>query len=349
MTAPPCKHEALDQAGFALVELALAALLAMLLVVWGAQAIVNRLDDAHAQSSAVWMAAVHEAAMAYVERHGPAIQRATAPGALAAQGYADWRKPTMAELAAAGMLSPGMPNATSLAGAAKVEVWQRGPCPGDACMVEALVYGDRPLRRAHGQAPDFAMMAQWLLAAEGKGAAVYPDDPQYIRGAAVRFSNALHDGMVLPAGTVGMAITAEHLAKWSYLRVRDPRDPDFQASLSVLGDIRGARDGRVAGQFVIDTEHVEGTWCDPDRAIAHDVVGGLLVCRYGQWRSGSRGGGGGYGYNASHGCRLRDGTPTLNPVTGDCSCPWYATAVPIFDSGPLPVAEGRQFAYLCVG
>ena len=334
-----------------MVELAVAAMLAMLLVVWGAQALMNRLTESQARSAAVWMSVVHKAVMAYIERHGPEIQAAVGPGDLAAHGYSDWRFPTLAELTQAGMLSPATPSGTRLTGAARIAVWRNGPCPGDACMVEALVYGEKPLHGRDGGIPDEAMVAEWLLAAEGKGAAVHANDPLHIRGASFRYGSVLPYGDALPAGTVGMGVTAEHLAKWSYLRVGDRRDPDFQGPLSVQGDLYAGEAARIRREVVVETEQFDGSTCTPEQemAIVHDVKGGLLVCRGGIWRSSSRGGGGGYGYNTLYGCRLRDGTPTHNPLTGSCSCPLYATAVPIFDSGPQEFPGGVQYAYLCVG
>lgn len=347
MPAAPRKGE--GQRGHALLELALAMLIASLLAAWGVQALVNRMDDARAQSAAVWMDAVHKALIAYVRRHGPGMQAATDPGALAGHGFADWRSPTLPELVQAGLLSPGIPAAIPLTGAARVHVWRRGACPGDACAVEALVHGERPLRKASSGLPDEAMMAQWLLAAQGSGAAVHPGDPGRIRGSAFAFSSALPDGTVLPAGTVGMAVTAEHLALWSYLRVRDPRNPDFQGGLSVAGDVSGGGDVALAGELVIGAHREDSQACDTEDAVAHEARGGLLVCRHGRWRSASRTGGGGYGFNTIHGCETADGVSSANPVTDDCSCPWYAVPVRILDSGPRPYPEGRQYAYLCVG
>lgn len=338
------------QRGYALLELALALLMASLLAAWGVQALAHRFNDAQAQSAAAWMDAVHKAVLAYVRQHGPAMQVAAGSDALSGQGYQDWRAPTLDELALAGLLSPGLPQATRLTGAAHVSVWRRGVCPGDGCIVEALVHGDRPLRDKAGSRPDEAMMAQWLLAAHGKGAAVHPGDPTRIRGAAFAFSSTLPDGTVLPAGTVGMAVTADQQALWSFLRVRDPRNPDFQGALSVAGDMRGASDLTLGGQVVIGAYGVDGTDCATEGAVAHDPAGGLLVCRHGYWRSSSRAGGGGYGYNETYQCRTSDGFSTANPVTGDCSCPWYTSVVPILDTGPRSSEEGgRQYAYLCLG
>lgn len=324
-------------------------LIASLLAAWGVQALVNRLDDAEAQSAAVWMEAMHKALIAYVRQHGPVIQSATQPGALSAHGYADWRNPTVQEFVDAGLLSPGIPDATRLTGAATIKVWHRGECPGDGCAVEGLVYGDRPLLKEEGGPSDAASMAQWLLAAQGNGAAVHADDPDRLRGAAFALSNVLPDGTALPVGTVAMAVTAEQLALWSYLRVRDPRNPDFQGDLSVAGDVAGAGNASVAGQLVIGAQHRDGDECEPSNAVAHELDGGLIVCRGGRWRAATRGGGGGFAYNTLYGCATADGTPTVNPLTGGCSCPWYAIALRLLDTGPRPYPLGQQYAYLCVG
>lgn len=337
------------QEGYLLLELVLVMLIAGLLAAWGAQALVNRLNDAQAQSAAVWMEAVHKAVEVYVRRHGPDIQAAVDVNLLSIPGFADWRAPTLSELAQAGLLSQGFPETTRLTGAARVAVWRRGPCPGDDCAVEALVHGERPLHDESRGLPDEAMIAQWLLAAQGRGAAVHPSDPGRMRGAAFSFSSTLPGGRVLPAGSVGMAVTAEHLALWSYLRVRDERDPDLQGPLSVQGEVNSQSDIALAGQLVLGAQGADGEGCGPDGAVAHDVAGGLLVCRHGRWRSASRTGGGGYGFNSVHGCQTADGAPTANPLTGTCSCPWYATQVRILDSGPRPYPEGRQYAYLCIG
>ncbi len=335
------------QHGYALLELTLAMLIASLLAAWGVQSLVNRLDDAEAQSAAVWMEALHKALIAYVRQHGPAMQEATGPDALVAQGFTDWRSPTVQEFINAGLLTSGIPEATRLTGAARLSVWQRGSCPGDDCVIEALVRGERPLVQRGGDVPDEARIAQWLLAAQGNGAAVHAADPGLMRGAAYAFSNVLPDGTELAVGTVGMAVTAEQLPLWSYLRVGDRRNPDFRGGLSVAGDVVGGRNGEFSGQLVIGADGMDGEDCDTENAVVHDPEGGLLVCRHGRWRVASRGGGGGYAYHADYGCAGPDGVPTVNPLTGDCSCPWYATSVRILDTGPE--SEGRQYAYLCVG
>lgn len=355
-----CMSRARHQRGFALVELMLVLLIASLLAAWGAQAWVNQMNDAEARSAAVWMEAVHKAMLAYVQRHGSEIQEAIHSNALLAHGYEDWRAPTMAELADAGLLSSGMPLAIRKLGSARIHVWRRGECPGDNCVVEALIHSERPLLNTRSGQVDEAMVAQWLLAAQGEGAAVHPGAPERIRGARFSFDSTLRDGTMLPAGTVGMAVTAEHLALWSYLRVRDRRDPDFQGDLSVAKTVRGAADASFEGRLVLGASAQVDAECKPNQAIAHDSVnGGLLVCHQGRWRSAGNFGGG-YGYTTPYGCRTADGRSTANLITQNCTCPEYTKPALVYDSGPIQVDTGdgsgpgptkteQRRIYLCIG
>ena len=230
------------QQGSMLIELAVALVIATLLAAWGAHTLVNRYRDAQAQAAAVWMESLHKAVVAYVRRHGPDIQTAVDVQALVLPGFADWQAPSLGELAEAGLLSSAIPHSTPLTGSAQIAVWRSGDCPGNVCAVEALINAERALLDADGSETDQAMVAQWLLAAQGKGAAVQPARPDRIQGGALDLDNRLPGGRVLPVGTVGMAVTAEHLALWSYLRVRDPRNPEFQGQMSVEGNIAGGAD-----------------------------------------------------------------------------------------------------------
>ncbi len=337
------------QAGYVLLELVLVMLIAGLLASWGIHAWVNRYNDAQAHAAAVWMSAVHKGVLAYVQRYSAEIQQATTPDALHTEGFADWRAPRLDELEQAGLLSSATPRESGLIGAAGLRVWRSGDCPGEHCRVEALVFGRRALADAGSGQPDEAMVAQWLLAAQGQGGAVHPGDPGRIRGASFAFSSALPDGTILLPGTVGMAVTADHSALWHFLRLRDVRNPDFQGAMSVAGDVQAGGDIETSGELVVGAQRIHSEPCITENAVAHDVAGGLLVCRSGRWRPASRMGGGGYSINSIHGCRSADGVPTANPITTLCSCPSYAAPVLIMDTGNRPFPEGRQQAYLCVG
>src|SRR3546814_6016603 len=53
----------------------------------------------------------------------------------------------------------------------------------------------------------------------------------------------------LPVGTIAMAVTAEQLEGSRFLRVRDDRDPAFQGSASVQGNI-GTQKSLMAGEYL---------------------------------------------------------------------------------------------------
>lgn len=334
------------QQGFALVELAIALLIATLLAIWGSSQLVDRINDAAAQSAATWMSSVRMAAHAYLERNRSALQLAEAPGALAHLGYADWSRPGLPEFKAAGLLSAGFPEHGIRGLSAVVQVLRSGSCPGTACRLEALVHGQPPLPAVLSSSSGEQVVAQWLLAAQGQGGAVTASRPDRVGGAAFEFPNpAAPHLQALPPGTVAMAVTVEQLASADYLRVRDARDPLFQGDVTVGQDLRAQADVDVQGRLLIGAEAVDRGPCQAANQIARGQYGGLLVCRDQIWQSAGGRGGGGYSTNTKTGCA----PGTYNLVTGDCSCPAGYGAVRIAESGSIMAAEGLTRGYICIG
>src|SRR5690606_6852984 len=120
------------------------ALLMTLLAVWGANTLVNAMNDARAQDGAVWMLSLRKAAQDYLERYAELLAGAEDPQALASHGYADWTVPSLAELKADTLLSPGFPERAAIGGAT-LRVVRDGACPGRDCRVQALVHSNGPL------------------------------------------------------------------------------------------------------------------------------------------------------------------------------------------------------------
>jgi len=331
--------------GFALLELVAAMLVATLLAVWGASLLMNRLTDASAAATAQWMMSTRHAVQAYLERHHAALRNAAAPSDLAHLGFGDWRNPTLAELKAAGLLSAQFPER----GPQNLEVALRtvrsGGCPGEACVVEALVHAREPLQMSGGHV-DEPRIAQWLLSAQGLGGSVHRQSPQHVGGAAFRFGNPPSaDVPTLPVGTIAMAVTAEQLSA-AYLRVGDDRDPRFQGvTMTVAGDILAGASLAVERQFFLGDQAQERAACGREGLVARNPEGGLLVCQTGMWLPGGGRGGGGYSENTLTGCA----TATRNPVTGTCSCPTGYRVVRISQSGSVAAPEGLTRGYLCVG
>ncbi|HWL27300.1 MAG TPA: hypothetical protein VNQ97_00190 [Burkholderiaceae bacterium] len=332
--------------GFALLELTVAMLLATLLAVWAASMIANRIADASAQANAAWMLSVKGSVRAYLARYGPVLALADHAGALS--GYADWSAPTLAELKSDGLLSPGFPPRIMPGGSAAIRLLRQGNCPGPDCLVDVLIHSELPFVHNGTSRPDEQSVAQWMLAVQGWGGWVSAAQPGVLRGPSYQFPNPPAGGPVLAPGTVALAVLAGQDGGFEYLRVRDTRDPDFQGSATIKGDVRTGADLRVGKYLYVDAIETFATPCSHPGAVARERDGGLLICRDERWSTASRTGGGGFSTNLSRGCRNSAGYPTVNPVTDDCTCPGMAAMVQISDSGSNPSPEGRTMGYLCV-
>jgi type II secretory pathway pseudopilin PulG len=334
------------QQGFFMLELIMAAIIATLLAVWGAHSLVNRINDASAQSAAAWMLVVKKAASSYIERYAVELTQSddALPSGLA--GYSDWSAPLLTELKADNLLSSSFPESIKLGKGASIKLMRQGSCPGTACRVSALVYSNAPFITHPDERVDEQMVAQWTMAAQGWGGSVSTLRPDRISGAAFDLPNPPAEGPPFAAGTVALAITAEQLGTMDFLRVRDTRNPDFQGAVTVKGDIDSQTDLRAARYVHVGAAEGLLQACAQDGAVALNAEGGLLVCRNNVWRSSSRTGGGGYSTILENGCQSDTAQVTVNPVTGTCSCPKGSTAVLIADSGDRPT--GRLMGFLCV-
>lgn len=337
------------QGGFFLFELIAAVLIATLLALWGADALVNRVNDSAAQASATWMLSVRKTVQAYIERYADTLRNTADPQALIHKGYVDWSAPSLAELKADDLLSPGFPEHGAGGLRVAVRVLRSGACPDAACRLEALIHSTQAVTRRQTHYVDESMIAQWLMATQGWGGAVTRSRPDQVAGAAFVLPNPPAAGIsVLPVGTIAMAITPEQLALADYLRVGDTRDPDFQGKATVKGDIT-AQGSVLARNYVhIGAQEQALTACGITGAVARELYGGLLVCRGNKWRAAGPGGGGGFSINSLYGCSTSFGLSTANPATGLCTCPVDHDRVMISDSGPHDAPEGRTRGYLCV-
>lgn len=332
------------QRGLIMLELAVAGLLAGLLALWAGQAMVNRMRDAQAQAVATWMGVLHQGAQDYVGRHSLLMRDGAPANALQAEGYDDWRTPGIAALRANGHLPAGFPDAVRPVDSAVVRILREGDCPSSPCRLLPVVHSSRPFQTAHG-AVDTAMLAEWLLATRGQGAAVQPADPAHVQGAATRYPNPLPaGGPLLPAGTVVLGLAGDAA---DFLRVGDTRDPQFQADASVAGDVHAGGSLSAADYLVLGEQHTSWTFCTDEGAVTRDVRGGLLSCHQGNWIPAVRSLGA-YSFNSIHGCFTPDGRSSANPVTGRCNCPVGSAAVPLAEGGSDTSPRGLTNSFLCV-
>lgn len=338
-----------NQRGFALLELVVVALIGTLLAVWGSGALVNKYNDAKAQAAAVWMISVRSAVQTYIQRYQDDMSQAGESDALASKGYTNWRQPTLAQLKADGLLSPGFPEQAAGALSVAIRVLPDARCPGDNCVFQALIHStDAVLRTDSGQV-DRQMIAQWLLAARGMGGTVNQLEPDWVKGTSFGFRNPPETTMpVLPVGTIAMAVTAAQQSGANFLRVGDQRNPDFQGDATVQGTIR-AQQSLEAGEYLfLGASHNVMTPCNTEDAVARAGHRGLLMCQQGMWRPAGAAGGG-FSTNSMYGCSASNGSSTANPVVGRCGCPLGYGAVLVADSGNDSSPNGRTKGYMCVG
>lgn len=334
------------QRGSALLELTVAAMLALLLVVWASHSLQQRLSEAAVQGHAAWMMTLRGALHGWLSRYELQVAQAASASALAGQGYADWTQPALAELKADGLLDPGFTE-TGLPGGVAVRVHRHGACPSADCRADILVHSLAPYVTPEGS-PDDARTAQWLLATEGWGAIVGSLSGDRLRGPSVNYSNPPWAGPALAPGTVALVLTSDQLATRDFLRLNDSRDPDFQGDATIAGTIEAGEDLNVHGYFRLQRQESAGLACAVDGAMARQAGGRPLVCLDGRWQVVGKAELGGYSTNQMWGCANNSGVPTANPATGDCSCPLGSATVQVSDSGPQDFPSGRTLGYLCV-
>lgn len=304
------------QRGFALLELTVALLIATLLAVFAADRLAQRGRDAMAESYAVWIATLRHGVFRYLEDHAATLREQGANAQLT--GFSNPLNPTAAQLRAAGFLAMGFPLHGPGGVGAGVQVIRGPECPSEGCRLEALIFSDQPMGKSASRAYHPSMLAHWLLIGMGRGGAVMEGRPQKVEGATFAFANPPVNGMAaLPVGTVALAITSEQLGALEYLRVKDRRNPQFQGSATIAGDLATHSALYVEQHLHIGTAAVSQTLCSNDGAVVQEQNGGLLVCRAGRWGSAGGRGGGGYSLNSLSGCTATG----INPVTGGCSCP----------------------------
>ncbi len=334
------------QRGFLLVEFALGALLATLLTVWASQALVQRINRTAVVSAARWMQSIEQATRHYLQRHGQAIRLAQARSELAGKGYADWAAPTLAELKSGGLLQPGFPERALQVQGVMIQVLRDGTCPGPECQIDAIIASQKPLSDQDGSV-DEQKLAQWMMATGGQGGMVHPDRSGRLEGPAFSFDNPVLPDWQLSPGTVALAVTRDQLNASDFLRVKDPRDPDFQGGLTVQEDVQTAGDVRTGGVLRFDTSRVMGTACGQEGDVARDSISGLLTCAGGIWQAFGRSNGA-YSYNSTTGCLTPDGRSSANPVTGACSCPEGSVAIQVAEGAPEDHSLGTVRGYVCL-
>ncbi|MHA3902957.1 hypothetical protein ACTPOE_05130 [Castellaniella sp. WN] len=345
------------QRGALLLEFMIAAALGLALTIWAGQEWAQRARTLQARSLAAWMGVARDAAEAFLAHHAADLASAGDADVLAGQGYADWTAPRWDELRAAGLLAGGWQAAGPLRRTLGLRVVREGECPGPSCRVWALVHARPALRTAAGGV-DEALVAEWLQAAEGRGLVVWPRRPGFLSGAGLLVpvpEEGVPDWM---PGVVALAArapvgqgsgTGAGGDDGAYLRVRDARDPDLQGDATIQGVVRSGTRLVARDSLQLEQGWGVGEACAPEGALGRVREGaGVLACQQGFWSLVARPAGGGYMLNSRRGCFSAMGVPSVNPVTGACSCPTGYVMAQVAESGSVAAPEGLTVGYLCL-
>lgn len=341
---PPAARVA--QRGVALLELMVAAVLAVLLAAWGAGYWVERAESVRSIAVGTWLAEVGKALSHMMESEFVGLAD---PAAALKHPYANRQAPTVQELKRFGYLPASFPERSAWASGVEMRIWRQGECPaGAGCMVQALAY--LPLAASRPPA-DMTQRASALAQLAGRGGMIWPHEPARMRGALFDIANPLPEGTRIPIGAVGVYYALDAARLGEFVRRRDLRDPDLQGNLSVAGqtDIAGSlrAAGRLeAGEYVqLEGRARVAAACRPNGLLAREESGsGLLLCANGQWQFAALGSFGGvYSSHERFGCR---GT-LVNPLTGGCSCPAGFRADRISVMQPSDDYSAQIDFYLC--
>ncbi|WMD23142.1 prepilin [Achromobacter seleniivolatilans] len=359
----------LMQTGYSLVGVALGLVLTSLIAIWASNQLVQRIEDAAAHSTGVWLTQVRLALAGVLNLHFDALANGQAP--LGSQGkplFVNPLMPTVAELRTQGHLPADFPEQSSMGFGAQIRIARAPACPGASCRLDGLVYSATPVLKRGAQVVDLVGISAVIAAAGGYAGAVWPQSPGVVRGAVFSFANPLASGaprylpgtLALWAGA-GTGGGGGQLDVDRFVTLRDTRDPMLRGALSVAsnmsaggrlavgGVLSTATDVSVGGHIVMAARAVPGHFCPRvNGTLATSHGGELLSCQGNVWTQASGGFGGAYSVNAPRGCWHYTGVPTVNPRTGDCSCPAGFTSVIVSAGGKWTDNEGWTTGYVCV-
>lgn len=283
-----------QQAGFFLLELGLALMLALIAATWAGAHVMQAVRDSQAEATGSYLLAIKGAMDGAIAGNFYAYARGLPlVNADGSTRFADPMAPTLNELRALGHLPAGFP-ATTPAGQRVLIRVQRDPvrCPGIGCRVDALIHTTTPFRAALGDI-DYQAAALAVSSMQGWGGAAWFDDPSRIRGSAFTRDNPVSSSSGGVVGVVAMLDTS----MWNqFVHMGDDRDPALQGNLSIQGSVSAKRVG-VRDIVVPNSACTATDFANPatpsvapinvvdNIEYARTASGGLVGCIGNVWRS----------------------------------------------------------------
>lgn len=226
------------QAGWAMVEVTLALVLATLLAIWQVGTEIAQARDAQAQAAGHWLSQVRLAVDQMLRAHHDALVAGRSPLGAAGQSLFDLPlAPRLDELRRAGHLPPDYASISPLGFTAAVSITVAAACPGAGCRLDAVVAAVLPsgVSAWLGSSDERAVISQTL---GGYALQVRAAHPMQWRGSLLALPATRQDASARwPVGSLSAWAGADHASMLAYLRVGDTRDPDFKGRLTVAGPI----------------------------------------------------------------------------------------------------------------
>lgn len=274
------------QHGYALLELAIAALLLLLGAVWAASRWQDDVRDAGAQATARYLLTMRGATHEMLVQHFDKLAGYPDPpegygASVALPAYLDQPLPLdlgVAELVSArgegqpGYLPADFPLRPVYGGEARVRIWREGDCPGEHCRLEAVVHTTEPIS-ADGAEHSPELIGQVIMASDGYGGHAPSNAPQRLRGAVFDVANPMGE----LAGVVGVTAALDTTLFHQFVRQGDTRPIWLRNRLHVAGTIASA------SGLALQTEVTPGDACLLDGLYASSVRQSLVMCLTGVW------------------------------------------------------------------
>lgn len=262
------------QEGSLLIELSLVLMLLTALSIGTATWLKHKADQQKTENLAHWMLSINQGVQRYLDTH--AMHLLQQDGSTAISGFADEWHPTVEELAGARFLAEDFIDNHSIT----IQVQPAG-CVAEVCHLEALVVYHQPLISSAGHI-DLNATAHWLAQTQGKGYVVYEQTPQWLTGASRRLLNPLAGGtQALAVGTVALLATTDN-ADSLFLKLKDRRNPEFQADVDSAGSVRATEDLQAGRYLFLPSLGQVQQSCDQEGAITREQ-NRLLLCEEGAW------------------------------------------------------------------
>lgn len=286
MTGRVVVSRCLPQRGFALIELAIAAVILTLGAIWMATRISNDVQDAGARATARYLLSVKGAVQAMTVEHFDHLAGyPPPPGVTAPPAAPDWLfGPMPLDVGIAqlrqpradgqpGYLPAHFPETPVYGDAVRVRIWREGSCPGESCRLQAIVHTLAPVRASGELAYSPELVGQVLMATEGYGGHAPPGSPGYIRGAIFNVPNPAGE----VAGIVAVSASLDTTLFHQFVRQGDTRQVWLQNTLDVAGAMS------TATGLMLNTAVQAGAPCTQEGMYASTARQSLAMCMTGVW------------------------------------------------------------------